>query len=41
MHTLHKWLSAGTGYTPSQQELNDLRSVVANLGGELTSRAES
>jgi len=41
MRTSLKCLSAGTGYTPSQQELNDLRGVVTNLGGELTSQAES
>jgi len=41
MHTLHKWLSPGVGYTPLQQELNDLRGVVTNLGDELTSQAES
>jgi len=34
-------MSAGTGYTQSQQELNDLRVVVINLGGELTSQAKS
>ena len=41
MRTLLKCLSVGTGYTPSQQELNDLRGVVTNLVGELTSQAES
>ena len=35
-----KCLSAGTSSTPSQQELNDLRGVVTNLGDELTSQAE-
>ena len=41
MRTSLKYLSAGTDYTPSQQELNDLRGVVTNLGGELTLQAES
>ena len=41
MRTLLKCLLAGTGYTSSQQELNDLRGVVTNLGGELTSQTES
>jgi len=41
MHTSLKCLSAGIGYTSSQQELNDLRGVVTNLGGKLTSQAES
>ena len=36
-----KCLSAGTGSTPSQQELNNLRGIVNNFGGELTSQAES
>ena len=39
--TSHIWLSAGTGSMPSQQEMNDLRGVVTNLGVELTSQAES
>ena len=41
MHTSLKCLSTGTGSTPSHQELNDLRSVVTNLGGELSLQAES
>ena len=41
MRTSLKSLSADTGSTPSQQELNDLRGVVTNLGGELSSQAES
>ena len=41
MHTSFTCLSVDIGYTPSQQKLNDLRGVVTNLGGELTSRAES
>ena len=41
MRTLLKCLSVGTSSTPSQQELNDLRGVVTNLGGELSSQAES
>ena len=41
MHTSHKWLSAAIGYMPSQQESNNLRGVITNLGGELTSQAES
>ena len=41
MRTSLKCLSAGTGSTPLQQELNELRSVVTNLGGELTSQAKS
>ena len=41
MHTSHKWLSAGTSYMSFQQKLNDLRGVVTNLGGELTSQVES
>jgi len=41
MHSSHTWLSVETGYMPSQQELNDLKGVGTNLGGELTSQAES
>jgi len=41
MRTSLKCLSAGTSSTPLQQELNDLRDVVTNLGGELTLQAES
>ena len=41
MRTSLKCLSASTGYMLSQQELNDLRDVVTNLGGELTSQVES
>ena len=41
MHTSLKCLLVGTGFTQSQQELNDLRGVVTNLGGELTSQAET
>lgn len=32
---------SGSGSTPSQQELNELRGVVTNLGGELSSQAGS
>jgi len=41
MRTSLKYLSADTGYTPSQQKLNNLGSVVTNLEGELTLQAES
>ena len=41
MRTSLKCLSAGTGSTLSRQELNDLKGVVTNLGGELSSQAES
>jgi len=39
--TLHIWLLAGIYYMSSQQELNHIRRIVTNLGGELTSQAES
>jgi len=41
MCTSLKCLSVDTDYMSSQRELNDLRGVVINLGGELTSQAES
>ena len=40
MYTSYRWFSVGIGYVSSQQQLNDLRGMVTNLGSEITSQYE-